>query len=105
MSYDIIAAVRALDATAEMSVNGESVDNIIWHKNSNNITAEQVTAKMAELKTDYDNKAYQRNRAVEYPALAEQFDLLFHAIDAGTLDKTSDFYTTLKTVKDKYPKG
>ncbi len=105
MSYDILSAVKALDATAEMSVSGENVNNIIWHKNPNNITAEQVTAKMAELKTDYDNKAYQRSRAIEYPALAEQFDLLFHAIDAGALDKTSDFYTALKAVKDKYPKG
>jgi hypothetical protein len=31
--------------------------------------------------------------------------VLWHAIDTGTLDKTSDFYTKLKAVKDKYPKG
>ena len=48
---------------------------------------------------------YDIQREASYPALKEQFDLLWHAIDAGTLDKTSDFYTKLKAVKDKYPKA
>lgn len=43
-------------------------------------------------------------RAIEYPNLADQLDMLWHAIDTGTLDKTSDFYQSLKAVKDKYPK-
>ena len=49
--------------------------------------------------------AYDIQGADSYPKLGEQFDLLWHALDAGTLDKTSDFYTKLKAVKDKYPKG
>ena len=49
--------------------------------------------------------AYDVQRKKSYPDLGEQFDLLWHAIDAGTLDKTSDFYTKLKAVKDKYPKA
>ena len=50
-----------------------------------------------------DNYDIQREKS--YPKLGEQFDLLWHALDAGTLDKTSDFYTKLKAVKDKYPKA
>ena len=53
----------------------------------------------------YNNTQYQRDRKLEYPAIGDQLDMLFHAIDAGALDKNSDFYTTLKAVKDKYPKG
>ena len=30
--------------------------------------------------------------------------MLWHAIDAGKLDKTSDFYKVNKAVKDKYSK-
>ena len=45
-----------------------------------------------------------RKRRSNYPAIGEQLDLLWHAIDDGTLDKTSDFYTSLKATKDKYPK-
>jgi len=50
------------------------------------------------------DKTYAEKREISYPSLREQLDMLWHAIDAGTLDKTSDFYTNLKVVKDKYPK-
>ena len=54
---DIISAILALDPDAEVSVNGESLDGIIWHDgNPNKITNDQITAKQAELKTAYDNK-------------------------------------------------
>lgn len=43
-------------------------------------------------------------RKIEYPDIGEQLDMLWHAIDTGTLDKTSDFYTVLKSVKDANPK-
>ena len=48
---------------------------------------------------------YAAKRKSSYPSVEEQFDLLWHAIDSGTLDKNSSFYTTLKATKDKYPKG
>jgi hypothetical protein len=51
---------------------------------------------------------YSTKRQTYYPLLAEQIDLLYHAIDAGKFGdtaKTSDFYVKLKAVKDKYPKG
>ncbi len=50
------------------------------------------------------NADYDKNRVLAYPQIAEQLDMLWHAIDSGTLDKTSDFYIKLKAVKDKYPK-
>ena len=52
--------------------------------------------------------AYGVQREKSYPDLGEQFDLLWHALDAGEFGedaKTSDFYTKLKAVKDKYPKA
>jgi len=51
---------------------------------------------------------YATKRQSYYPLIAEQLDLLYHAIDAGEFGeaaKTSGFYTKLKAVKDKYPKG
>jgi len=64
-----------------------------------------IITKASELEAEYDTLQYQRDREPDYPNLAEQFDLLWHAIDSDTLDKTSDFYTTLKAVKDAHPKG
>jgi len=43
-------------------------------------------------------------KAIQYPELKEQLDKLYHDINNGTLDNTGDFYTAIKTVKDKYPK-
>lgn len=47
---------------------------------------------------------YKLLRAREYPQLKDQLDMIWHAIDTDSLDKTSDFYKELKKVKDKYPK-
>lgn len=62
-------------------------------------------AKVQELKDAYATAQYKRDRAKEYLPLKEQLDMLWHAIDAGKLDKTCDFYITNKAVKDKYSKG
>ena len=89
----------------QVSINAESYEQITWHDgNPNNITVDQIKAKQAELKTAFDKLQYQRDRKDAYPELGDQLDMLWHAIDAGTLDKTSDFYTSLKATKDKYPK-
>ena len=58
----------------------------------------------AELEADIIATQYQRDRMPEYPNKEEQLDMLWHAIDEGTLDKTSDFYTEIKSVKDAHPK-
>ena len=95
---DIISAILALDPNAQVSVNGESLDGITWHDgNPNDITNDQITAKQAELQADYDAKQYQRDRAKEYPSIEDQLDDLYHnGIDG--------WKTTIKAVKDKYPK-
>ena len=53
---------------------------------------------------DIDANGYKYDREAAYPALAEQFDKLFHDINNGTLDETGEFFTALKTVKDDNPK-
>ena len=53
----------------------------------------------------YNNASFDIKRRREYASIPDQLDMLWHAIDLDTLDKTSDFYNNLKAVKDKYPKG
>ena len=66
-------------------------------------TKEQI-AEMDAYEADYAARQYQRERHDLYPGIREQLDLLWHAVDNDTLDKTSDFYTKLKKVKDDNPK-
>ena len=72
-------------------------------------------AKIAAARKSLDDAAakilYQKQRTGEagttdaiYPALGEQFDLLFKDIAAGTLTTSGNLYTALKATKDKYPK-
>tara|TARA_Y100000590_G_scaffold165246_1_gene189277 strand:- start:11 stop:328 length:318 start_codon:yes stop_codon:yes gene_type:complete len=72
------------------------------------IDTTKVDAEEKKLQAEYDAQEYARKRKEEYPELAEQLDLLWHAIDAGTLDDRdhrNKFYTTLKQVKENNPKG
>ena len=52
--------------------------------------------------SEYDS--YKSKRRAEYPALAEQFDLLYKDIAAGKVDATGEFAKSIKATKDKYPK-
>ena len=103
MKPNVIDAVRALVPNAQFVSSETRI--MEWHSSETQPSQEEVDAKLKELQDDYDSKKYQRDRADTYPAIGDQLDMLFHAIDAGKVDKTSDFYKSLKAVKDKYPKG
>ena len=95
---DICSAILAINPSAQVSVNGEDLDQITWHNGTAEISKSDIQAKQAELKTAYDNAKYQRDRAEAYPSIADQLDDLYHnGIDG--------WKTTIKVTKDKYPKG
>ena len=73
-----------------------------WMDEREQPTDAEISTKKTELQAEYDVNQYQRDRV--YPQLGEQFDKLWHDIDAGTLDNTGEFFTALKAVKDANPK-
>ena len=79
--------------------DGRELFNVDGDGNKTPFRDDQRTAHFDFLKVEYQYK-----RRPEYPNLEEQLDLLWHAIDAGKLDKTSDFYKKLKAVKENNPK-
>lgn len=77
--------------------NKEEYDAMdIWVDKSIAPTWEEVSA-------DIEKQKVKEARQKQYPNIAEQLDMLWHAIDDNKLDKTSGFYTSLKTVKDNNP--
>tara|TARA_R110001592_G_scaffold313550_1_gene588989 strand:+ start:539 stop:820 length:282 start_codon:yes stop_codon:yes gene_type:complete len=56
-----------------------------------------VNAEVTRLQAAYDAKAYQRDRAVAYPSMADQLDDIYH-------NGVDEWKKTIKAVKDKYPK-
>lgn len=112
---DIISAIKALDANAQVVVNGEPSNQAEYesqvkfisgadengsaiYKDTQDFTWSQVSAKKAELQTAYDNNEYQRKRADEYPSIADQLDDIYH-------NGVDGWKTTIKATKDKYPKS
>jgi len=97
-------AILAINPNIILSQNG---DEFTIHNSEEMPSDAEIQAKLTELQADYDAKQYQRDRADAYPDLAEQFDLLWHAIDDGKFNvksKETDFYKKLKAVKDANPK-
>ena len=77
-----------------------------WIDNDNTQpTNEEVLAEVARKESEYNNNEYQRNRAQNYPAMSDQLDMLWHAMDSGVLPKVDSFYDAIKAVKDEYPKA
>ena len=95
---DICSAILAINSSASVSVNAEDLDQITWHNGTAVISKADIVAKQAELKAAYDAKEYQRKREKEYPSMADQLDDIYHNGVAG-------WKATIKTTKDKYPKG
>ena len=95
---DLAKAILAINSNASVVVRNEDVKNIVWQNGTTPIAEADILAKQKELQTAYDNNAYQRDRQEAYPSIANQLDDLYHnGIDG--------WKTTIKAVKDKYPKG
>ena len=95
---NIINAILAINSNAKVDVEDNDITKIKWLQGTTPIAEADILAKEKELKADYDNKEYQRNRASEYPSIAEQLDDLYHnGIDG--------WKSSIKAIKDKYPKG
>lgn len=99
-------ALKELIPGVQFVIKGNSYEDLVLvDENLTKPTQQELEDKIAELQADFDAKGYQRQRAVNYPQIGNQLDMLWHAIDSGTLNKTSDFYTAIKAVKDAYPKS
>tara|TARA_B100001123_G_C14511885_1_gene710673 strand:- start:34 stop:348 length:315 start_codon:yes stop_codon:yes gene_type:complete len=84
-----------------VALNGtpEDGDEVALDENNNPVTLDEskIAPEMTRLQTEYDNKKYQRDRALDYPSIQDQLDDLYHnGIDG--------WKATIKITKDKYPK-
>ena len=80
--------------------------NLIVHDGGSKPTEADCTNGLKALQDTWDleNDSYKSKRRAEYPKLAEQFDLLYKDIVAGTVTTNGDFAKAIKAVKDKYTK-
>ena len=89
---DLHKAVRAIHDTVTR-VSGDTKENIIAKDKDGN----EVNINWTSVEAWTDPNEYQYKRAAEYPSVIDQLDDLYHnGIDG--------WKTTIKAIKDKYPK-
>ncbi len=90
---DLHKAIRAIHNNV-ITIQGDTKEDIVALDNSGN----NVTINWTNVEAWTDPNEYQYKRIAEYPNIADQLDDIYHnGIDA--------WKTTIKAVKDKYPKG
>ena len=95
MSLDHEAIYKAYAGTVT-SINDSTG---AFDKDGKSVTLDQskIDAARATLNAEYAALEYSRNRAAEYPPIEDQLDTIYHNGVAG-------WKTTIKAIKDKYPK-
>ena len=106
MNDTVVKTILSINPNAEVFVGGNDINNIKWLNGTPEISKADIEAKMTELQAEYDANQYQRDRAIAYPPIGDQLDMIWHTIDkdAELQHKFYDFYQTVKKTKVKFPK-
>jgi len=83
-------AIKLINPSAEFTYDNEDYDSIEWLNDTTPISKADIEAKYTEIEA-------QDNRRKEYPSIADQLDDIYH-------NGVDGWKTTIKAVKDKYPK-
>jgi hypothetical protein len=89
-------AIQSLTPNAQCTISDNT--HIEWHSADIPQPSDaEITAEVTRLQAEFDSNQYQRDRATDYPAIADQLDDIFHnGIDG--------WKATIQLTKDKYPK-
>ena len=90
---DLHKAIRAIHGDV-VTIHGNTKEDIKALDNSGN----SVTINWTNVEAWTDPNEYQYKRAAEYPSIVDQLDDIYH-------NGVDGWKTTIKAVKDKYPKG
>ena len=96
----VIDAILSINSNAKVTCTNEDIDTIQWHDGTAVISKTDIEAKQAELQTAYNNNAYQRTRATEYPSIQEQLDLQYW----DNVNGTTNWKDAITKVKSDNPK-
>ena len=99
----LMDAIKSINPNAECTVP-ENVDNIIWHNNTTPISKADILAKQKELQTEYDNNAYARKRAEEYPSVQDFMEAYTEKEIGGNSTKWDAYKTAYNKVRSDNPK-
>ena len=104
----IIDAILAINSSAEAVVSGTDIDDsettIQWLNSTSEISKADIKTKIASLQTAYDNNAYARKRAIEYPSIKDFMEAYTEKEIGGSSTKWDAYKTAYNKVRSDNPK-
>lgn len=101
---NIILALKSLTPEAQWSLDGDTYEGLEWlDKTQEKPSKSQVEAKIKELQKEWEDTQYQRDRAPQYPSLADFADAYYWA-QKGDNTKMNAYIAQCDEVKNQYPK-
>ena len=97
---EIIRAILKINPNAEVTVGGNSLDEITWLNGTTPIPKADIEAKMVEVQAEYDANQYQRDRATAYPTIQDQLDMQYW----DNVNGTTNWEDAIAKVKADNPK-
>jgi hypothetical protein len=94
----IAQAILEINPNAEVSINGEDIDNIIWHDGTTPISKSDIESKINEIET---RDAHIEPRKNSYPSIQEQLDMMWH----DKQNNTTTWEDAISKVKSDNPKA
>ena len=101
---DISKAIKAINPTAEFSVNAEDYNQITWLNGTTPIAVDDIKTKQTELQTEYDALDYARARDISYPNLKEFAEAYTEKEIGGDDAKWNEYVTKYNKVRTDNPK-
>ena len=96
----IIEAILSINPNANVSVQGDNLENAIINWNDTPIIPnDELQAEINKLQAEYDAEEWKRNRKAEYPT---HEDCIHALLDGG--DTLTELQEKRQAVKNKYPK-
>ena len=110
MIYDKVDALKSLKPNKDFAWDGTDYSGLTYYGGDTVPTESEIDAARTTLDAEAAAVKYKTDRTTNgsttYPAIGDQLDLLWHAIDADSdlKVKFSAFYNSIKAVKDANPK-
>ena len=102
----VIDAILAINPNAKVVTRGSTIDSIEidWLDETAEISKADIKTKIASLQTAYDNNAYARKRAIEYPSIKDFMEAYTEKEIGGSSTKWDAYKTAYNKVRSDNPK-
>ena len=101
MAIDYVKVLKKLYPNTAWTLDGDLYEGLNWLSDDiEKPSKEELDSEVQKIQEEYDNLAYQRLRAAEYPDFKEYLD----GVVKGDQSQIDSYIAKCIEVKEKYPK-